>query len=125
MQCRRGRDLKLPVGVFLTLLVIVIAVLGYQQWSAKQKCQANLEAIGSAVRGYTIDHGGNLPDTLTSLTPGMLNNLPTCPNHGTYRYEKGPSPITDPVEMTYTVICSDRSHYVYTPDGEVRQRGSE
>jgi hypothetical protein len=55
--------------------------------AAVAKCLANQRALRVALTGYTLAHGGRLPETLEELVPRFLEVVPHCPSGARYEYD--------------------------------------
>jgi hypothetical protein len=51
------------------------------------KCLGNQRALRAAITGYTLAHGGRLPETLEELVPRFLAVVPHCPSGARYEYD--------------------------------------
>ena len=96
---------EVSILVAIVLLVVAISLPAFIQNQQKKNaaaCAMNLEAIDAACRKHASEQGG-FPKSLSSLVPGYLSRLPTCPAGGTYTLG---TPEGDPP------VCSIPGHHL-------------
>jgi len=71
-------------------------------------CGSNLRLLGSSLEMYTADHAGRFPTRFSSLVPGYLKQMPTCPASGIDSYSTGYVVSQD--RHSYTLTCSGQWH---------------
>jgi type IV pilus assembly protein PilA len=117
-QHRRGFTLieLLVVVLILSILMAVAAPLYLSAMADSQKktCRANLQTIANAVQAARVktnaaDYSGLIASGVSTSTLPDLQNVPTCPNGGTYSLVQGSSHDNS----TFAVKCS--THGTFQP----------
>lgn len=72
-------------------------------------CQSNCKNIGTALEMYAETNDKNYPRSLTMLTPGYLQVIPTCPSSRANQGYIDSYQVSDDFKV-YTVFCKGRNH---------------
>lgn len=72
-------------------------------------CESNLKNIGAALEMYAGANDRNYPPSLTVLTPGYLQTIPTCSSSGTNRGYIDSYRVSKDFKA-YTFYCPGDSH---------------
>jgi hypothetical protein len=107
------------------ILVALLSLLfaGYylyldRLWASRSSqvdaCCSTLINIGTSLEMYSTDNGGHYPHTLTTIAPGYMRSIPTCPSAGQNEgyiksYERAESPDT------FTIYCKGHFHDPQAP----------
>lgn len=85
----------------------------YMHWESKHfeglsKCKVNLNLFQTELEAYRVDNHGELPPSLSYLTPTYLKTLPKCPEAGTDTYSQSYEFVNAP--PIYTIGCTGLHH---------------
>ncbi len=84
----KSRSFYIFVAVFLiaTSTMYYKSVPNHGRQKDLTACKTNLKNIGTAMEMYATDWSGRYPPNLETLVPEYLDELPSCPAAGEFRY---------------------------------------
>ncbi len=87
MKLKSGMSI-VEVSIVLAILVLLAAIslpafFHNQKKAREARCAINLDALSIACKNFALEEGG-FPDSLESLIPIYLEEVPRCPSGGIY-----------------------------------------